>query len=1070
MIPKLVRERIIERLEEDLIGPHKPDEILEGVRIKPSDVYLTGILWPLGELLGSEEDEKDEGEDEDDMNPSTASPVGQQRPCTMGVSFSIDSLKGPCPLDIKFNFAIYIFEEIPKEANKPLKNRWVRKQFEIEIKNFEIPENGHRSDFLSALGLEAKIELYVRSRTTSVGRLVTLTVINRSQYVENDLKDIEGKTLFQTELIINSSKENFFIPRPPRPAANDEDEEVSMLLYRKNSEYATGHQCSASWQENGGNVDQIKTKWISKASVIAFKEDGDHVFDDLIKDGSFDADSLSKFETKELIYRLRKFSEAYGLWIDKKDNQILSLSNDLQIIGKRNLEVCRKVQFRISSGIDALDSNPNLLESFQLANAAMSLQHSWKGLSGSRPLRWRPFQLGFILLSAESVCCGEALDRNIFDLLWFPTGGGKTEAYLGLVAMLAFHRRLNAKNPDMGAGNAAVMRYTLRLLTAQQFERATSLILVCDLIRRGQVMDLRRKNSLGKLPISIGLWVGGDATPNKYADAVANRGTRGTASAEQINACPCCHNKIRWDYNELEESVSPYCENSECILGPSFGLWPVYTIDNMIYRERPTLLIGTIDKFALVTTREEVSSLFGFGTPQSTDLIIQDELHLISGPLGTIAGLYETAFDWLLRKEKIKPKIIGSTATIRRASEQIRALFDRESCQFPPPGLEHDDSGFAVRDINKEPRIYLGVTTAGRSAKFVLQATAASLLQSAGPASIKSDTDRDGYATLLGYFNSLRELGGAIVQMLDDVPDAIRLYSDMRGELIRSLSPPRELTSRVSQNEIVEILSELKIVTGKPGTIDTVLATNMVSVGVDVSRLGMMLMNGQPKSRSEYIQATSRVGRSIFPGLVVTILNSAKPRDRSHFETFQGWHSCLYKDVEATSVTPFASRSRDRALHAALVAMVRHGSKNMSKKPILINAPNDLLSDVIEEIERRVVSIDPSERTGCAGELDDLLQNWEDRDPIAYSNPFKPNSSLLISADINAQRKASGRLPANAWPTMNNMRSVEATTRFRMAEFLKDSSLSSISSGSSNSTSDTEKPVTLPRWRKNNGQ
>jgi superfamily II DNA/RNA helicase len=267
----------------------------------------------------------------------------------------------------------------------------------------------------------------------------------------------------------------------------------------------------------------------------------------------------------------------------------------------------------------------------------------------------------------------------------------------------------------------------------------------------------------------------------------------------------------------------------------------------------------------------------------------------------------------------------------------------------------------------------------------------------------------------------------------------------------------------------VEILSELKIATGKPGTIDMVLATNMVSVGVDVSRLGMMLMNGQPKTRSEYIQATSRVGRSIFPGLVVTILNSAKPRDRSHFETFLGWHSCLYKDVEATSVTPFASRSRDRALHAVLVAMVRHGSKNMSKKPKLSNAPNDLLSDVIEEIERRVVSIDPSEMTGCADELDDLLQNWEDRDPVAYSNPFKPNSSLLISADINAQRKASGRLPANAWPTMNNMRSVEATTRFRMAEFLKDSSSTSISSGSTNSTSDTATPATVPRWRKNNG-
>lgn len=1064
MTPKLVREKIISRLEEDLIGPHKPDEVIEGVRIKPSDIYLTGILWPLGELLGSEEDEKDEGEDEDDTSPSTASPIGQQRPCTMGLSFSVDSVNVSNHVDIYFNFGIYMYEDVPKEADSPAKNRWKRKQFEIEIKEFELPENGFRSQFVNTPDLDLSIELYVRCRDSKVGRLVTISVINRSKCIENVLVEIESKTLFQTKLIVKSTRDTTFVPRPPRPAANDEDEEVSMLLYRKNLEYAAGHQCSVAWQEVNGVVAELKTEWIPKASVTAFKEDGDEVFENLINDGTFDANLLSKFEPKELIDRLRKFSLAYGVWISKKENEIADLRADLQLIAKRNLSTCRKVQFRISRGIDALSKNQNLLDSFQLANAAMSVQHSWKGLGGSHGLRWRPFQLGFILLSAESVCIGEAPDRDIFDLLWFPTGGGKTEAYLALVAMLAFHRRLNSENPDFGAGNAAVMRYTLRLLTAQQFERASSLILACDLIRRGEVSGLRQKNSLGKLPISIGLWVGGDATPNKYSDAAANRGSRGLASAEQINECPCCHRKIRWNYNELEESVSPYCESFDCDLGPSFGLWPVYTIDTMIYREKPTLLIGTIDKFALVTTREEVSSLFGFGTNQSTDLIIQDELHLISGPLGTIAGLYETAFDWLLAKEKVRPKVIGSTATIRRASEQVRALFDRESCQFPPPGLDHDDSGFAVRDKHKVPRIYLGVTTAGRSAKFALQATAASLLQSAGPASIKSDLNRDGYATLLGYFNSLRELGGAIVQMLDDVPDAMRIYADLRGELIRRLGPPRELTSRVSQNEIIEILSELKIAAGKPGTIDMVLATNMVSVGVDVSRLGMMLMNGQPKTRSEYIQATSRVGRSIFPGLVLTVLNAAKPRDRSHFETFLGWHSCLYKDVEATSVTPFASRSRDRALHSALVAMVRHGSKNMLKKPNLKNAPNDLLSDVIEEIERRVISIDPSEKIGCAEELDDLLQNWEDRDPVAYSNPFKPNSSLLISADINAQRKASGRLPATAWPTMNNMRSVEATTRFRMAEFLKDGAPSGASGENPNNASGTSAQV--PRWRR----
>src|SRR6185369_8849737 len=165
------------------------------------------------------------------------------------------------------------------------------------------------------------------------------------------------------------------------------------------------------------------------------------------------------------------------------------------------------------------------------------------------------------------------------------------------------------------------------------------------------------------------------------------------------------------------------------------------------------------------------------------DLVIQDELHLISGPLGTIAGLYETAFDWLICREGKRPKVIGSTATIRRAAQQVLALFDRTSCQFPPPGIDHDDSGFAVRedDPDKPGRLYVGVTTAGRSAKFALQAVAGALMQSASEAAFPDPGQRDGYSTLLCYFNSLRELGGAIVQMLDDVPDSMDLYARRRG-------------------------------------------------------------------------------------------------------------------------------------------------------------------------------------------------------------------------------------------------------------------------------------------------
>lgn len=1035
MKPVDVRRGIVARLKADLIGPHRVDEVFQGLRVRPSDIYLTGILWTVGERMGAEDDDGSEGDDEGEEAQSSVTPVGQQRPCSMGVSFCTSQTQGTNRVDIIVSFATYDFEQVQGDGGGAPQLKWTRHPHVIELKAVELPEFDQTFMTLSSEGLGTNVQLHLRARPGKAGRLVTVTLINRSVAAEGDRNAAEALLLFQASLEIRPVAGTVFVARPSRPTANDEDEAIGRLLYRDSPEFAAGHQCSASWDADGGRASSVRTEWIPSTFVVAFKEDGHDVFADLVRQGAFDARQLATLTDELVLERLSALPEAYSRWIALQAARAAGLAEHLRPIAAGNLAVCELVRDRMKAGVEAMRTDPLLLKSFKVANAAMALQHSWKPAGRSRPLQWRPFQLGFILLSAHSVCDASAPDREVLDLLWFPTGGGKTEAYLALVAMLSFYRRGAQANVDDGAGCAALMRYTLRLLTAQQFERASSLILACELIRRGMADDYKWHGATGNTPFSIGLWVGGDATPNYFKDAIANRGSRDGSTAEQIDDCPCCHGRVRWDYDEPRQSVRPYCESETCLLGPSFGLWPVFTVDEDIYRHRPTLLIGTIDKFALVTTKREVSSLFAFGSPQSPDLIIQDELHLISGPLGTIAGLYETAFDWLLRKASTRCKVIGSTATIRRAADQVRALFDRASCQFPPPGLDHDDSGFAVRDPDKAPRQYVAVSTAGRSAKFTLQAAAGSLLQSTGDTVGLADADRDGYSTLLAYFNSLRELGGAIVQMLDDVPDSMELYALQRGETARGNIPPRELTSRATQKEIIEILAELKVAAGSPGSIDVVLATNMVSVGVDVSRLGLMLMNGQPKTRSEYIQATSRVGRSAAPGLVVAVLNGAKPRDRSHFETFTGWHSTLYRDVEATSVTPFASRARDRALHAALVAMIRHGDPVMVS-PRLSRAPHSLLQDVIAEIERRVGAVDPRELAACGQELDELMDNWSARDPAMYINPRNYKQSLLISADLNARRRATGRLPPDAWPTMNNMRSVEASTPFRMAEFL----------------------------------
>jgi superfamily II DNA/RNA helicase len=1066
MTPEAVREEAISRLHEDLIGPHRTDEILQGARLRPSDVYLTGILWTSADRMDAQDDDGSEGDDEEDDAPSTASLVGQQRPCSMGLSFCTDKVLGQSAVDVTLSYSTYEFSSVACEEGRPAELRWVRHEHCTELKSHVLPESSSRELRLDSGTLPVDIRLHIRVKLSEAGRLVTMTLINRSRPAPGDRNGAEGMLLFQTRIEVRPVGGTRLVPKPARPAANDDDEQIGRLLYRKTPEFAAGHQCSASWESVGNEATVIRTEWIPRASVVAFREDGADVFKDLVTNGAFDAHQLASLPDDEVLGRLLQLPAAYGEWLRERWRDIETLDTDLKAIAKRNLDACEAVRTRMTDGVSAMKDDRRLLQAFKLANGAMALQHSWKPAGITRPLRWRPFQLGFILLAAQSVCDPEVADRDVLDLLWFPTGGGKTEAYLALVAMLAFHRRSLHENPDDGAGNAALMRYTLRLLTAQQFERASALILACELIRRGLAPEVKWSIRPGRKPFSIGLWVGGDATPNRFKDALASRGSRGGTSAEQIDECPCCHGKVRWDYNESTESVRPYCENGACSLGPAFGLWPVFTVDDDLYRERPTLLIGTIDKFALITTKPEVANLFSFGTQQSPDLIIQDELHLISGALGTIAGVYETAFDWLLRKGTRRPKVIGSTATIRRAADQVRSLFDRESCQFPPPGLDHDDSGFAVRDDGRPPRTYLGVTTAGRSAKFTLQATAGSLLQSTGSTHGLAHSERDGYSTLLAYFNSLRELGGAIIQMLDDVPDSMALYAEQRGETARENAPPRELTSRASQKEILEILSELKIEAGRAGTVDVVLATNMISVGVDVSRLGLMIVNGQPKTRSEYIQATSRVGRGNFPGLVVSVLNSAKPRDRSHYETFYGWHSTLYRDVEATSVTPFASRARDRALHAALVAMIRHSDAALERKPDLAAASDSLLVEVVAEIERRVRAIDPREVDACGEELNDRLENWEARAPVHYSNPYHSNRSLLISADLNAQKRATGRLPPAAWPTMNNMRSVEASTRFRMAEVLRDPQAGPAST-TPGSPDQSERPQ--PRWRRANG-
>jgi hypothetical protein len=567
-------------------------------------------------------------------------------------------------------------------------------------------------------------------------------------------------------------------------------------------------------------------------------------------------------------------------------------------------------------------------------------------------------------------------ERNVLDLIWFPTGGGKTEAYLGLSAMLLFYRRLSAETPEEASGTAVITRYTLRLLTIQQFERAATMICAANV-----VSALYPEFETDKA-FSIGLFVGGAATPNylkKAEEILGGSGDNDQCTTLPIQKCPWCQSDLYQQHqyikDETKELVTP-CANNDCDF--HLGL-PIAVVDEQIYADPPSIVIGTVDKFAMMAWMPSMRVLFGQGRSRP-DLIIQDELHLISDALGTVTSLYEGAIDYLTATDVGRVKIVGSTATIRRAEEHVRKLFNRELAQFPPSGISSGDSFFYQVD-DAQDRLYVGLHCQGRSPKHSLSRLAGNISQ----ANMYLDDEcKDPFYTLVMYFNSLRELGGALVLLEDDVPRYLDSLPLPPEQAIRQLPQKQELTSQLNQQQLGAILDHLDVGIDKDPDnppVDVVLSTNMISVGVDVGRLNAMIVNGQPKNTAEYIQASSRVGREPnSAGIVFTMYNWTRPRDRSHYERFKAFHLAFYRHVESTSVTPYASRARDRALHAVLFAMARQSidelREDISAGNILKPAIRQKVEKLAEYIIERAGIVDTSEQDSTREHLECLIDRW----------------------------------------------------------------------------------------------
>lgn len=1040
------RELVTEYLEKHLVGPF--DGIAEVVEDVPNRRYLMATLYP----AESDADAELEGEERESSGASVKDdviedPVAQSNswmPSSIGLSFYVS---GESDLRVSVWGARY------EQEGESRRQSWKR----VSIAERDTPQSEIIRAPKSGLNGEPKTVLDGRAVLTSYWRqfpggfLVTVVLMNAQ--MDSSERSDDGDRRVDPSLCLHqvglecSAIDGAIVEYPSVDVLNNdpEDEELR-VLHRKARVFAIGHGCAANWKEVEGSKVERQVNWVRSTHLPVFEVPA------LTHEGPGDADVLSigrladkNDDPSALIRDLRSFVARYEQWIKSVEGQNADISPRLTAAVGRLLGRLGEISAKLHHGIDSLESDPLIFRTFRLANLAMLMQmkHSAKEAAGTRRRRgegakvddnylerfrrWRPFQLAYVLLCIPSIAHDQAPDRDLVELLWFPTGGGKTEAYLTLAAFQILLRRL--RSGDRGAGTTVITRYTLRLLTAQQFQRATTVICALEILRR------RFEAEMGSEPVSIGLWVGEDQTPNDLVKArellEAILQEERPLNKFQVDQCPWCGTEILPLERVNDESVygirignqsfTMFCPSPACEFHDKL---PISVVDEDLYRSPPTLLLATVDKFARLAWVEQAVAFFGGGKFEPPSLIIQDEMHLLSGPLGTTVAVYEGAIEALATFHGARPKILASTATIRNANQQVRGLFGREVRVFPPSGLSADDSYFATTDKSRRGRLYVGVMAQSHTPQTTTVHTTAALLQAPWEVQL-TKAERDSYWTVVAYHNSIRELGRTATLARDDIPSRIEVIARDQSRM-RQIDEPDvvELTSNVRGDELMRVLARLNIEGMDSDAISVLITTNMLSVGVDIPRLGVMLVNGQPKATSEYIQATSRVGRAHVPGLVVVMYNSTKPRDRSHYESFRSYHSALYRYVEPTSVTPFSLPSRERALHAALVILMRHGA-GLSADDAAGRFDKDSpeTRKITSLLLDRVASIDPGELAATTRHLERLAEEWHAKAEAArklgralyYKPAGKAHASLL--RDFGSS--------GDAWPTLHSMRNID---------------------------------------------
>jgi len=1073
------RQKFVQHIHEQLTGKNNvfPEGYLTGGN--PLDSFVTGFLFPVFESeegIDDDQDEVEEASENDDKSVQATTVTKRKRyipPSSVGFSFFIsgDSIL----LRVFYNAIRYRKGESRNEFGQ-YQNIW--EKISLTDDNGEevvFTPNGQKFYEVFKESGEGRARIEILWRPYKTGYIVTVTLLNTQQIpqkmLDNPKKFVVGqnkKSLFNVELsCIVESGELKVYPSKDKALLSDEEKEIE-LRYKDQHIYAVGHGAAADWKINSEGKHEIFADFMPMVEVPQVTANTDK------KDNkALNFYFLSHEPKDEVIRQLNDFIQGYQIWIKQQEKQ----ADKEEIEQETANNIVEKQKFalkRMQQGLRLLENDDYVWQAFATMNKAMLMQ--WKAgkpTATNDDFSWRPFQLAFILMILKSSVDIDSEERDVVDLIWFPTGGGKTEAYLGVMAFLFLYRRL--KYPASAGGTVAIMRYTLRLLTTQQFLRANKVIFALELIRR------KNPDLYGKEVFSSGLWVGSASSPNTFIQV------KETLEKEQysklvVTHCPWCDSKLlKNNYCLGEDSFHLTCNNKNCDYGGADNnILPCHVVDESLYQSPPTLLLATVDKFARLAWEERASVFFGGKRNRPPELIIQDELHLISSALGSIVGLYEAGIDTALISRGMRCKYVASTATIKHAHEQVKSLFAREMQVFPPSGLRYEDSYFAKSvPLDQKPgRLYVGYLAPLLSRQNCMAPLAASLL--AAPVGLFTDEEEymDKWWTQIVYHGSLKGVNnsrtlyqnqiktrlnkyvlGFLKQKieesspgftknnkLENIDDFKKISDPEIKHIVDKYIPIRDidnikaLNSNQTAEENTEIFTHLAKEKDEDNAIDVALATNMISVGLDVSRLALMIINGQPLTTAEYIQASSRVGRGDTPGIVYVNFYKTQARSLSHYENFRSYHDAFYRYVEPSSITPFTYQARQRALHAALVIAIRHSGEGLLKneKAECFDRNDDAVKNVIRELKIRCKKAinNTQEQKATDENINTLIEEWvqyidyceDQRMSLVYHSNDRAQANLLCHFDNNNGR----------WKTLNSMRNVENMAFMKLLSGVKN--------------------------------